>query len=168
VFEQVVLGVDPGTAAVGVAAVRGSAWRASVEWAGTLRTPPGAPGPERLRAIYRGVRRAIARHRPEVLAVERLLFGRNAESGIEVARATGAVLVAAAEAGIRVEEYAPAQVKVAVTGVGNASKEAVRRGLVRLLGPGAVPSDPDAADAVAVALCHLQLAGLRRAARGDR
>lgn len=165
-FDEVVLGVDPGTAAVGVAVVRGPAARAWVAWAATVRTPPGAPPEQRLRAIYRGVRRAIAEHRPDVVAVERVLFGRNAQSGIEVARAAGAVLVAAAEAGVRVEEYAPAQVKVAVTGVGNASKDAVRRGLVRLLGVAGVPPERDAADAVAVALCHLQLAGVRRAARG--
>ena len=74
-------------------------------------------------------------------------------------------MVAAAEEGIPVEEYAPLEVKMAVTGVGNAPKEQVRRALVRVLGARGVPDEPDAADAVAVAVCHLQQARLRRAAR---
>ena len=93
------------------------------------------------------------------------MWGRNAGSAMDVARASGAVMVAAAEAGVPVQEYAPLEVKMAVTGVGNASKEQVRRGLGLLLGPAAVPDDPDAADAVAAALCHLQQSRLRTLAR---
>ena len=74
-------------------------------------------------------------------------------------------MLAAAEAGVHVEEYAPLEVKMAVTGVGNATKEAVRRGLVRLIGVEGVPEDPDAADATAVAVCHLQQSRLRMLTR---
>jgi len=165
-FEGLVLGVDPGTAAVGLAVVRrGENGRGAVEWASTLRTPAGLAAATRLRGLYLGVREAIVEHRPSVMAIERLMWGKNTESAMGVARASGVIVLAAAEAGIPVEEYAPLEVKMAVSGVGNASKEQVRRALALLLGPSAVPADPDAADAVAVALCHLQQSRLRRLTR---
>lgn len=126
------------------------------------------PAPERLWRIYRSIRDAIDAQQPSVLALERLMWGKNIGSAMEVARASGAVMVAAAEAGVPVEEYAPLEVKMAVTGVGNASKDQVRRGLALLLGQDGVPEEPDAADAVAVALCHLQQSRMRTIARGVR
>lgn len=159
-FDQVILGVDPGTGAVGLASVRGNAAAASVTWSSTVRTPPDAPAPERLRRIYRAVGEAIDAQRPTAVAVERLMWGKNIGSAMEVARASGAVMVAAAEAGVPVEEYAPLEVKMAVTGAGNASKDQVRKGLRLLLGSG-VPDEPNAVDAVAVALCHLQQSKMR-------
>jgi crossover junction endodeoxyribonuclease RuvC len=122
-------------------------------------------GPERLQMIYRAVGEAIVVYRPNALALERLMWGKNIGSAMEVARASGAVLVAAAEAGVPVEEYAPLEVKMAVTGAGNASKDQVRKGLGMLLGPDAVPREPDAADAVAVALCHLRQSRMRALVR---
>jgi crossover junction endodeoxyribonuclease RuvC len=166
-FDRVILGVDPGTRALGLACVgaeRG-AKRPSVIWWETVRTSPSLEPAERLRRLSVAVREAIARHRPEALALERLMWGRNAGSAMDVARASGAVMVAAAEAGVPVHEYAPLEVKMAVTGVGNASKEQVRRGLGLLLGPAAVPDEPDAADALAAALCHLQQSRLRTLVR---
>jgi crossover junction endodeoxyribonuclease RuvC len=161
-FESMVLGVDPGTAAVGLAAVQGAGGKIVVTWADTVRTPAGAAVPERLRQVYRATCEAIRTHRPDALAIERLMWGRNTESAMAVARASGTVILAAAEAGIPVEEYAPLEVKMAVTGVGNAPKDQVRRALVRVLGASGVPDDPDAADAVAVAVCHLQQSRFRR------
>ena len=99
------------------------------------------------------------------MAIERLMWGRNTQSAMEVSRASGAIILAAALAGVPVEEYAPLEVKMDATGVGNASTEQVRRGLALILGAGAVPTDPDAADAVAVALCHLQQSRMRRLTR---
>jgi crossover junction endodeoxyribonuclease RuvC len=166
--SPLVLGVDPGTAAVGVALVRatnGGSRGASVEWATTIRTSAGMEAGARLRRIYEAVRDVIERHRPSALAIERLMWGRNAPSGMEVARASGVIVLAAAERGVPVEEYAPLEVKMAVTGVGNAPKDVVRRGLVRLLSVEGLPDDPDAADAVAVAVCHLQQSKLRRLTR---
>jgi crossover junction endodeoxyribonuclease RuvC len=166
--SPLVLGVDPGTAAVGVALVRGTnggSRGASVEWATTIRTSAGMEGAARLRRIHEAVRDVIERHQPSALAIERLMWGRNAPSGMEVARASGVIVLAAAERGVPVEEYAPLEVKMAVTGVGNAPKDVVRRGLVRLLGVEGLPDDPDAADAVAVAVCHLQQSKLRRLTR---
>jgi len=166
-FDRVILGVDPGTRALGLACVgagRG-AKRPTVIWWETVRTSSSLEPAERLRRLSVAVREAIARHGPEALALERLMWGRNAGSAMDVARASGAVMVAAAEAGIPVHEYAPLEVKMAVTGVGNASKDQVRRGLGFLLGPAAVPDEPDAADAVAAALCHLQQSRLRSLVR---
>jgi crossover junction endodeoxyribonuclease RuvC len=165
-FERMILGVDPGTSAIGLACVAGNAMRARLIWATTIRTGANAPGSERLQHIYRAVGEAIGAYDPEALALERLMWGKNIGSAMEVARASGAVMVAAAEAGVRVDEYAPLEVKMAVTGVGNASKEQVRKGLGLILGAEAVPREPDAADAVAVALCHLQQSRMRELTRG--
>jgi crossover junction endodeoxyribonuclease RuvC len=161
-FEQLILGVDPGTSAIGLACVAGNAMRVRLTWSCTVRTRSSLPGPERLHRVYRAVGEAIQAYRPDVVAVERLMWGKNIGSAMEVARASGAVMVAAAEAGIPVEEYAPLEVKMAVTGVGNASKEQVRKGLTLLLGSDPVPAEPDAADAVAVALCHLRQSRMRQ------
>jgi len=159
-FERLVVGVDPGIAATGVAAL--SAGRAaaaathpSVLWAETVRTSAQAPEADRLRTLYRAIRHLLEEPRPEALAVERLMWGRNAPSAMAVARASGVVLLAAAELGIPVHEYAPLEVKMAVTGNGSSGKEEVRRALERLHAVRGVPREPDAADAVAVALCHL-------------
>jgi crossover junction endodeoxyribonuclease RuvC len=164
-FESSVLGVDPGTAAVGLAVVVSEHARPSVLWAETVRTTAGMAPAERLQRIHGRTAEAIAVYRPEAVAVERLLWGRNTESAMGVARATGVIILAAAQAGIRVEEYAPLEVKMAVTGVGNAPKAAVRRALVRVLGLEDVPDDADAADAVAVGVCHLHQSGMRRLVR---
>ena len=165
-FDDLVLGVDPGTASVGLAVVGRGGGRPSVRWAGTLRTPAGLRPEARLRLLHEGVGEAIRLHRPTVMALERLLWGRNTQSAMAVAQASGVIMLAAAEAGIPVEEYAPLEVKMAVTGVGNASKEDVRRSLSRLLRMEGVPDEPDAADAAAVAACHLQQSRLRRMAKG--
>jgi crossover junction endodeoxyribonuclease RuvC len=164
-FERLVVGVDPGTAATGVAAItsggpgapatRRAVAHPAVLWAETVRTSPRAPQAERLRALYRAIRDLLEARPPEALAVERLMWGRNAPSAMAVARASGVVLLAAAELGVPVREYAPLEVKMAITGNGTAGKDEVRRALHRLHGIRDVPSEPDAADAVAVALCHL-------------
>ena len=158
------LGVDPGMAATGLAAVSRTPTGARVAAAGTVRTPAGAPEGTRLLEIHRRVAEAIEEHRPEAVAVERLMWGRNVGSAMSVARASGVILLAAAERGIDVHEYAPLEVKMAVTGNGAAAKEDVRRALGRLHGLADVPAQPDAADAVAVALCHLQQSRLLRKA----
>jgi crossover junction endodeoxyribonuclease RuvC len=164
-FERLVVGVDPGTAATGVAAVTSggrdssapgrAVARPAVLWSETVRTSPHRPEAERLRTLYRAIRDLLEARPPEALAVERLMWGRNAPSAMAVARASGVVLLAAAELGIPVREYAPLEVKMSVTGNGAAGKHEVRRALQRLHGVREVPSEPNAADAVAVALCHL-------------
>jgi crossover junction endodeoxyribonuclease RuvC len=175
-FERLVVGVDPGTAATGVAAVtyarpgaaspRPAVARPAVLWAETVRTSPRQPEAERLRALYRAVRALLEARCPEALAVERLMWGRNAPSAMGVARASGVVLLAAAESGVPVREYAPLEVKMAITGNGAADKDQVRRALHRIHGIRDVPSEPDAADAVAVAVCHLNRSPARSEATG--
>jgi crossover junction endodeoxyribonuclease RuvC len=162
-FEPCVLGVDPGVAAVGLAAVGRRDRRAALLWADTIRTPADLAEPARLRLIHDGVRAAIAAHRPSSVAVERVAWNKNQVSALRVARATGVVLLAAAEAGLPVEEYGPLEVKMAVAGTGTADKAQVRAALARLHGLRDVPSQADSADAVAVALCHLSQSRVRRA-----
>jgi len=163
-FEPCVLGVDPGVATTGLAAVTRARGRPRVLWSDTVRTPAGLEEPLRLRCVFEAVRAAIAVHRPDALAVERVMWGQNKSSALLVARATGVVLLAAADAGLPVEEYVPLEVKMAVAGMGNADKRQVRDALVRVHGVTGVPVQADAADAVAVALCHLQQSPLRVAA----
>jgi crossover junction endodeoxyribonuclease RuvC len=165
-FDGAVLGVDPGLASTGLAALAMREARPEVGWTGTIRTAHHRAEAHRLQALYGAVREAITANGVSVVAVERVMWGRNVGSAMGVARATGVVLLAAADSAVPVEEYAPLEVKMAVTGVGNAGKEAVRRALVRVHGLHAIPEQPDAADAVAVALCHLQQYRIRRLAKG--
>jgi crossover junction endodeoxyribonuclease RuvC len=164
-FESCVLGVDPGMASTGLAGVAREGSRTAVVWSDTVVTASDLPEPQRLLAVSEAVRAAIAFLRPESLAVERVMFGRNKSSALAVARATGVILLAAAEAGVEVEEYVPLEVKMAITGIGNADKKQVRDALIRAHRIEGVPEQPDAADAVAVALCHLQQSRLRAVAR---
>lgn len=155
-FERLVIGVDPGTASTGLAAVGAEGSARSIVFATTIRTPAGAPEAQRVLTLHRAVEDAIEKHRPEAVAVESLMWGKNAGSAMAVSRASGVVLLAAAERRIPVHEYAPLEVKMAITGNGAAAKEDVRRALERIHGLADVPTQPDAADAVAVAMCHLQ------------
>ena len=164
-FDDRVLGVDPGLASCGLAVLSRDGARPEIVWTDTVRTPAGLAEAARLRALHEAVTAAIREHAPGSLAVERVMWGRNVGSAMSVARATGVVLLAASQAGLQTEEYAPLEVKMAVVGVGNAAKETVRRALVRTHGLAGVPDEPNAVDAVAVALCHLQQARLKRAVR---
>ncbi len=162
-FDTCVLGVDPGVARLGLAVVASDGRRQSLVWADTVRTPSDMAEASRLRLLAEAMRAAIGEHHPTAVALERVAFNRNTVSALTVARATGAVMVVAAEAGLEVAEYSPSEVKSAVTGMGNADKAQVRTALVRVHGLHDVPSQPDAADAVAVALTYLAGAALRRA-----
>jgi len=164
-FDSRVLGVDPGVARLGLAAVARDGRRPALVWADTVTTAADAPEAERLLALARSVRSAIAAHRPASVAVERVAFNRNQVSALMVARAIGAVMVVAAEAGLAVEEYSPTEVKSAVTGAGDADKRQVRDALERVHGFQNLPRKPDAVDAAAVALTHLVGSRLRAAAR---
>ena len=164
-FEKRVLGVDPGVARLGLAVVDGGGRRAHLVWAGAVDTSARDEESERLRRLCEAVREAISTHRPASVAVERVAWNRNHVSALTVARATGAIMVVAADAGLPVAEYGPSEVKIAVTGMGNADKAQVRRALERVHRLAAVPAQADAADAVAVALTHLVGARMRDLAR---
>jgi crossover junction endodeoxyribonuclease RuvC len=163
VFESCVLGVDPGLAVTGLAAVSETEGRARVLWSDAVRTPSGLAEPHRLLRLAEAVRDAIRTHGPRAVAVEAVMWGQNKTSALSVSRATGVILLIAAEAGIPVQEYAPLEVKMAITGVGNAEKDWVRRTMARAHRVDGVPDQPDAADAAAVALCHLHQSRMRRA-----
>lgn len=153
---MVVLGVDPGTAITGFGVVeRRSGAIRSLEY-GVIRTPAGLPLPERLDRLFRELQAVLARHPVEVAAVEQLFFNKNVQTALSVGQARGVVLLAAAQAGLPVSEYTPPQVKQAVTGEGRAVKHQVAYMITRLLGLKAVPRPDDAADALAVAVCHAQ------------
>ena len=163
-FESSVLGVDPGVARCGLAVVGRRGRTSDLRFATTVITSADADEGIRFRAIAEAARAAIAEHRPAAVAVERVAWSRNQVSALHVARATGAIILVAAEAGLPVAEYAPNEVKQAVTGAGNADKAQVQRALTRIHGLHDVPAQADAADAVAVALTHLLAAPMRAVA----
>jgi crossover junction endodeoxyribonuclease RuvC len=163
-FESAVLGIDPGLARCGLAVVERRDRAYALLWSSTVSTPSVAPEADRLRTVADAARAAIEAHRPTSVALERVAWSRNQVSALHVARATGVVMCVAAEAGLAVHEYAPNEVKQAITGAGNADKQQVQLALTRLHGLRAVPSQPDAADAVAVAVTHLLAAPLRSVA----
>jgi crossover junction endodeoxyribonuclease RuvC len=165
IFDSLVLGVDPGLARLGLAVVGRHERRPVLVWAATVQTPVGMAEADRLRCVADAVREAIIAHGPSSVAIERVAFNRNQVSALTVARATGAVMVVAADAGLPVQEYSPTEVKSVVTGAGNADKAQVREALIRLHGLRDVPAQADAVDAVAIALTHLTGARLRAAAR---
>ena len=150
-----VLGIDPGLATIGVAAVsaRGST-RELVE-VGVVTTPAGMPGPRRLASIHRDLRELAARVRPEAAAVEQLFFASNTTTAMQVAEARGVILLAMEESGVPVWEYTPMQVKTSLTGYGRAGKAQMTR-MVRALVSVPERLPDDAFDAVAIALCHVQ------------
>jgi crossover junction endodeoxyribonuclease RuvC len=164
-FDSCVLGIDPGLANFGLAVVARRDRSVSLVWADTLRTPAEANEAVRLRRLADAVAAAIAEHRPDALAIERVAWNRNQVSALRVARAIGATMVAADRAGIPVREYGPNEVKMAVTGFGNADKRQVRDALERIHRLRGVPAQPDAADAVATALTHLMGSRMLDAAR---
>jgi crossover junction endodeoxyribonuclease RuvC len=164
-FDSSVLGVDPGLANVGLAVVARRDRAVSLVWAGTIRTPADADEAGRLRLVADAVAAAIGEHRPGAVAIERIAWNRNQVSALRVARAIGAVMVAADRAGLPVREYGPNEVKIAVTGAGGADKRQVRDALERIHRLRGVPAQPDAADAVATALTHLMGSRMLTAAR---
>jgi crossover junction endodeoxyribonuclease RuvC len=164
VFDSCVLGVDPGVSALGLGTVGRRDRKPILLAAATVRTPSDMPESDRLRLLYEAVRDAIAEHEPASVAIERLAWNKNHVSAMGVARASGVALLAAAEAGLPVEEYGSLEVKMAVTGQGNADKAQVRDALERFHGLRDLPNEPDAVDAVAIALCHLTQSRLRQAA----
>jgi crossover junction endodeoxyribonuclease RuvC len=156
-----VLGIDPGLSRCGYGVVERAGRRPRAVAAGVLRTEPGLSVPERLAALQADVRALIAEHRPAVVAIERVLFQVNVRTAIPVAQAAGIAMAEGVVAGCEVAEYSPNQVKLAVAGDGSADKGQIERMVQSLLGI-AVPLRPvDAADAVALALCHLAHAPMR-------
>jgi crossover junction endodeoxyribonuclease RuvC len=152
---MLVLGIDPGTATTGYGLVREAAdgSLACVDY-GTILTAAGIPMPERLVQIYQRLQEIVLLHHPDCCAVEKLFFQRNVKTAMAVGQARGVVLLALAQAGLPLAEYTPLEVKQAVTGYGGAGKEQVQLMVRALLGLEELPHPDDAADALAIAICH--------------
>jgi len=156
-----VLGIDPGLSRCGYGCVEAAGRRGRAVAAGVLRTPTDLALPERLAMLDADLRSLLADLRPQAVAVERLFFQVNARTAMAVGQASGLVLAAAAGAGCEVAQYTPNEVKQAVAGWGAAPKEQVIRMVQSLLELPAPPRPADAADALALALCHIAMAPLR-------
>lgn len=157
-----VLGVDPGTAATGYGVVvRGGDGAVSLVECGVVRTSPEASLPNRLREIHDALGDVMDRHGPDVVAVESLFYGKNVRTTVMLGHTRGAILLAAALREMDVVDYSPAEVKNAIVGTGKATKGQVQFMVKKLLRLKSAPSPSDAADGVAVALCHLNTGRLR-------
>jgi crossover junction endodeoxyribonuclease RuvC len=149
------LGIDPGTAATGYGVVRrDDRGLTQLVECGVIRTRARDPLPARLREIFEGVQELVARHRPDVLAVESIFYAKNVRTTVTLGHARGVILLAGELAHLQVHEFPPAEIKKAVVGHGGATKEQVQFMLTRLLRLKAVPQPSDAADGVAAALTY--------------
>ncbi len=158
-----ILGIDPGTAVTGFGVVtQRDGGRVTLRECGVIKTSPDTPLMERIREIYDEIAALIERHRPYVVSVEDVFQGKNAKSALKLGHARGAILLAAAHAEVRIAEYAPREIKKAVVGNGNATKDQVGFMVQQQLRLKEAPAPADAADAVAAALCHCLIGGLPR------
>ncbi|WP_261165584.1 crossover junction endodeoxyribonuclease RuvC [Microbacterium sp. Marseille-Q6965] len=149
------MGIDPGLTRCGVGIVDVAPDRsATLVHVGVIRSAPDAPVAERLATIADGIRTALAAHRPEVLAVERVFAQHNLQTVMGTAQASGVALMLAAEHGIPAATHTPSEVKAAITGYGSADKAQVQHMVARVLRLEELPKPADAADALALALCH--------------
>lgn len=153
---MLVVGIDPGTATTGYGFIRETSQGEleAVDF-GVILTRPGQPAENRLQEIYQKLKELLFFHQPESGAVEKLFFQKNVTSAIAVGQARGVVLLALAEAGLRVSEYTPMEVKQAIAGYGGADKNQVQQMVRAILNLPDIPRPDDAADALAVAICHL-------------
>lgn len=149
-----ILGVDPGSVHTGYGCIDTSGGRHRILACGALSPPARDAFPEKLRAIHEGLAALLAEHRPDTVAIEDLFHARNARSALKLGHVRGVAMLAAAEFGAPVVEYAPAEVKRAVVGYGRAEKRQVQQMVSLLLGLDPPPSRLDVTDALAVAVCH--------------
>ena len=162
---MIVLGIDPGTAVTGYGVVEGQhSMPPRLIECGVIRTKARDPLPQRLRDIHAGVAELIERHRPDAVAIEDVFYARNVRTTIVLGHARGVILLAAVQAHIEISEYPPAEIKKAIVGTGNATKQQVQFMVTRLLRLKTAPEPVDAADGVATALTRLMVARLPRIA----
>lgn len=149
-----ILGIDPGYGITGFGLIESSRGQSRLLGCGAITTPPGADFSVRLEMIYEDMRQLLSQSKPDAVAIEELFFGQNVTTGIGVAQSRGVILLAIRQAGLEVTSYKPMQVKQAVVGYGNATKHQVQDMTKRLLHLEKMPKPDDAADAIAIALCH--------------
>lgn len=163
--ENLILGIDPGTAITGYGLVWGEGDNLRLVDYGTIVTSAGKPLPQRLQEIYYRLTTLIQAREPAAAAVEKLFFSRNVRTALSVGQARGVALLAMANAGIPIHEYTPLEIKQAVVGYGRATKDQVQEMVKMLLGLDSVPQPDDAADAIAVAICHIHSTRMRGLAK---
>jgi crossover junction endodeoxyribonuclease RuvC len=161
-----VLGIDPGLATMGYGVVERSKGKLVPLALGAIRTPSTDARADRLAAIRLDLLGIIDEFRPQAVAMERLFFNINVKTAMVVGQASGVALATCAERGLGVVEYTPGEVKGSVVGFGGATKRQVQAMVGSLLGLDEAPKVPDAADACALAICHLNRGGLREALAG--
>ena len=149
-----ILGIDPGYGITGFGLVEAERGKMQLCNCGVITTPAGADFSARLEMIYEDMCKLLSVAKPEAVAIEELFFGQNVTTGIGVAQSRGVILLAIRQAGVPVFSYKPMQVKQAVVGYGNATKHQVQEMTKRLLQLAQLPKPDDAADAIAIALCH--------------
>ena len=149
-----ILGIDPGYGITGFGLVDAQRGQLRLLNCGAITTPPNTEFAWRLEVIYNDMRQLLEVAKPDAVAIEELFFGQNVTTGIGVAQSRGVILLAIRQAGVPYYEYKPMQVKQAVVGYGNATKHQVQDMTKRLLHLTAMPKPDDAADAIAIALCH--------------
>ena len=165
---MLILGIDPGVATVGFSVLNYQNNRFILERCGVITTPAHTSLASRLNRIYEDTGELIRLFKPDAVSVEELFFNTNITTGIAVAHGRGAILLACERAGIPIYEYTPMQVKQAVTGYGKAEKRQVMDMVKRICGLKDVPKPDDAADAVALAICHARCSGSLLTNRGDQ
>ena len=159
---RIALGIDPGTAILGYAVVAARGSELSMIACDVITTPAGMPLAQRLQLLYEGLSKIVSTYRPHEAAMEELFFAKNARTALMVGQARGVAMLALANGGLSIAEYTPKQVKQAVTGYGGANKEQVGEMVRILLRLTSIPRPDDAADAAAVAICHLHMASYSR------
>jgi len=153
-----ILGIDPGYATIGFGIIDAQRGSFQLRQYGTITTPPDLPFEKRLEVIYDDMNRLLDAAAPDVMAIEELFWGHNVTTGIGVSHGRGVILLAAAQRNLPINEYTPMQIKLAVVGYGNATKHQVMDMTKRMLHMEQVARPDDAADAIAVALCHARSA----------
>ena len=149
-----ILGIDPGYGITGFGLIQAERGNSQLLKCGAITTPAGMDFSARLEIIYEDMRQLLDTAKPDAVAIEELFFGQNVTTGIGVAQSRGVILLAIRQAGLPVFQYKPMQVKQAVVGYGNATKHQVQDMTKRLLHLDKLPKPDDAADAIAIALCH--------------
>ena len=153
-----ILGIDPGYGITGFGLIEANRGTSHLLRCGAITTPPGMDFSARLEIIYEDMRQLLAVAKPDAVAIEELFFGQNVTTGIGVAQSRGVILLALRQADVPIFQYKPMQVKQAVVGYGNATKRQVQDMTKRLLRLEKMPKPDDAADAIAIALCHARSA----------
>ena len=149
-----ILGIDPGYGITGFGIVEGQRSDLKLLQYGAITTPAGTDFPLRLQMIYNDMTQLLLMAKPDAVAIEEMFFGQNVTTGIGVAQSRGVILLAVQQAGVPIFQYKPMQVKQSVVGYGNATKHQVQDMTKRILHLNAIPKPDDAADAIAIALCH--------------